>query len=183
MSEMIFVKSENMKQPVLRLGIDYELSRLNDTRYYKSIGYVCDGVFVECSISMAHPFKGCSCEIVDVSNDVIEKYSFKSHRFDLSKINDIAVNILKVLPRLSSGTCMGWADYEDKSKNPNWFDGTYIFPDGNKYSIVLCCGNVSVFPGEVNFSASYHDSNKLPISTFKIDKVKWGYDNEIVVVD
>lgn len=86
-------------------------------------------------------------------------------------IINIALEVVNKSPMLRYSTLMGWTPYEDKTKDPNFFGGAYIFPDGNEYTITLHKGNLSVFPGHTD--AVVCISTALPIVSKKINIEQW----------
>lgn len=92
-------------------------------------------------------------------------------RFDINTLPDIAIQILNAQPMLGSATCMGWDDFDDKSKDPNWYSGSYYLPDGNVYTIIKSRSWVQIFPCEGDHCLSY--GKKLPLFQFEIDPIAW----------
>ena len=176
--EEVFIKGDFMKTPVLRLRkVTKSLRVLDDCEFYTGRSYVCDGVFFDKDYATKHQLFNHVCKIVEVSDEFKQKFNHTPYRFDINKIDDVAISILKVHPRLLNSTMLGWGN-DDESKNPNTMAGTYIFPDGNEYTIVLECGTVEIYPG--NKSRDYW---KVPLSKFKIDKQKWAYEKEIIKIE
>lgn len=71
-----------------------------------------------------------------------------------------------------------------ETKNPNYFGGTYIFPDGNEYTITFHRGVLSVFPGYVDAYAAI--SLRLPLISKKVNLQQWAdriYKDENIIIE
>lgn len=113
-----------------------------------------------------------------IENPSIELYDklMKIFFIDLRPIEkedmiNIALELLNKYPRLQISTLMGWTDYEDKTKDPNYFHECFLFPDGNKYTVVLHKGDLSVFPSDRDGYGACCSS--LPLVSRKIDLNSW----------
>lgn len=126
-------------------------------------------------------------EIKDPSKELYDKL-MKIFFVDLKPIEkedmiNIALELLNKRPMLLISTLMGWTDYEDKTKDPNYFHECFLFPDGNKYTVVLHKGDLSVYPSDRDgFMAC---SSSLPLISRKIDLNSWAkriYEDEREVI-
>lgn len=151
----------------------YLLDSCSDNGYYYE---VIPGVF---SI-MYYPEESMMENVVydsDLYKELMEVFFCPLKQMNLDTLKDIALQVLNKNPRLKCSTMLGWTPYEDKSKDPNYFDFMCIFPDGNKYTITFNKGNLSVFPGHSDAFPSI--TLRLPLVTGKIDTQKWA--NKIYV--
>lgn len=99
-------------------------------------------------------------------------YSIKPIQATYKVLQRSAITILEIDPGLRSQTCLGWSDFEDKSKDPNWYSGAYILPDGNTYTIIKKSNRVSIYPGDGDHCFDM-DESKAPICDFYINPVVW----------
>lgn len=102
---------------------------------------------------------------------LMDKFFCPLVEIDKPDMIEIALEVLNKMPGLRRFTLLGWTQFEDKTKDPNYYGGTYIFPDGNKYTITLYKGFLSVFPGEVDAVAAI--SLRLPLVSKEINLQQW----------
>lgn len=127
-------------------------------------------------------------KIDPISNDLYEKLMDKFFcplkEMDKDSLIEIALKVLNKRPRLRYSTLLGWIPFEDKTKDPNYHGGTYIFPDGNEYTITLHRGNLSVFPGKSDAFAAI--ALTLPLVSKKINLQQWAdkqYKDENIIIE
>lgn len=116
--------------------------------------------------------------------NLMDKFFCPLRAIEKEDMIDIALKVLNKTPRLRYRTCMGWIEYEDKTKNPNYFGGTYTFPDGNEYTIALHRGTLSVFPGDVDAFAAI--CLRLPFISKRINLQQWAdrtYKDEHIIIN
>lgn len=101
----------------------------------------------------------------------MDKFFCPLREIDKEDMINIALEVLNKKPRLRCSTLLGWIPFEDKTKDPNYFDGTYIFPDGNEYTITLYKGSLSVYPGEITATKAIW--LRLPLMSKKINLQQW----------
>lgn len=102
---------------------------------------------------------------------LMDKFFCPLREIDKEDMINIALEVLNKKPRLRCSTLLGWIPFEDKTKDPNYFDGTYIFPDGNEYTITLYKGSLSVYPGEITATTAIW--LRLPLISKKINLQQW----------
>lgn len=120
----------------------------------------------------------------DLYKILMDKFFCPLRELDKSDMINIALEVLNKRPHLRYSTCLGWTPYEDKTKNPNYFGGTYIFPDGNEYTITFHRGVLSVFPGDVDAYAAI--SLRLPLISKKVNLQQWAdriYKDENIIIE
>lgn len=102
----------------------------------------------------------------------INAFTHAPTQMDLDSLKQVALLVINNYPKLSSQTCMGWEKYDDKSEDPNFHDGVYIFPDGNTYTLILRYGRVHIYPGSGSYTWGM-DRNRVPLVSLKIDRKTW----------
>lgn len=115
---------------------------------------------------------------------LMDKFFCPLKEMDKDSLIEIALKVLNKRPRLMYSTLLGWTNYHDKTQDPNYHGGTYIFPDGNEYTITLKCGKLSVFPGKTDAVPAI--ALKLPLVSRKINLQQWAdkqYKDENIVIE
>lgn len=120
----------------------------------------------------------------ELYHDLMKKFFCPLKPMDFLELSIISLQIINKYPRLQYSTLLGWIPYEDKTKDPNYFDYPCIFPDGNTYTIVLHKGELSVFPGYTTGTTA--TSLYLPLVSHKINLNQWAekiYKNDEVIIE
>lgn len=171
-TEFYQVKDSCIDKPKkwVSLGTDLMMNSYNKGRNYER--YQCslgDGLFIERS------FKVNDMELVSLSkvemDEINNEFSRPLERMNQDRLIDCALKILDIFPKLSSSTCLGWEPYEDKTLDPNWRGGHYIFPDNNIYLVILHKGVLRVYPGKGDIFSTWVCSE--PLVETKIDIQEW----------
>lgn len=164
-------RCENPSRWVER-GENCAMSALNKCEYVnfrKSLG---NGIFVEDAFRVKPNSR---MEVVELSKEEMDKineeFARSLERMTEERFIECALYILNINPYLGSSTCMGWKDFDDKTKNPNWMGGEYILPDNNEYLICLCKGRIRIYPGKGDPFCTW--IAKEPLIEFKINLNEW----------
>lgn len=140
-------------------GINFEI-------YKCSLG---NGLFLERTFAVN------AMELVSLPKEEMDEinneFSRPLERMTQEKLIDCALMILDIYPTLSSSTCLGWQPYEDKTKDPNWRGGHYIFPDNNTYLVILHKGVLRVYPGKGDIFSTWVCSE--PLAETEINIQEW----------
>lgn len=120
----------------------------------------------------------------DIYKELMNKFFCPLRRMDKLEFLITSLKIINKYPLLRIGTLMGWVPYEDKTKDPNYYDMACIFPDGNKYTITLHKGNLCIFPG---FGSAFSlISLCLPLFKCEINLNQWAdkiYKNKDIYIE
>lgn len=164
-------RCENPSRWVER-GENCAMSALNKCEYVnfrKSLG---NGIFVEDAFRVKPNSR---MEVVELSKEEMDKineeFARSLERMTEERFIECALYILNINPYLGSSTCMGWKDFDDETKNPNWMGGEYILPDNNEYLICLCKGRIRIYPGKGDPFCTW--IAKEPLIEFKINLNEW----------
>lgn len=148
------------------------MSALNKCEYVnfrKSLG---NGIFLEDAFRVKPNSR---MEVVELSKEEMDKineeFARPLERMTEERFIECALYILNINPYLGSSTCMGWKDFDDETKNPNWMGGEYILPDNNEYLICLCKGRIRIYPGKGDPFCTW--ITKEPLIEFKINLNEW----------
>ena len=148
------------------------MSALNKCEYVnfrKSLG---NGIFLENAFRVK---PNSMMEVVELSKEEMDKineeFARPLERMTEERFIECALYILNINPYLGSSTCMGWKDFDDETKNPNWMGGEYILPDNNEYLICLCKGRIRIYPGKGDPFCTW--ITKEPLIEFKINLNEW----------
>lgn len=148
------------------------MSALNKCKYVnfrKSLG---NGIFLEGAFRVE---PNSMMEVVELSKEEMDKineeFARPLERMTEERFIECALYILNINPYLGSSTCMGWKDFDDETKNPNWMGGEYILPDNNEYLICLCKGRIRIYPGKGDPFCTW--ITKEPLIEFKINLNEW----------
>ena len=148
------------------------MSALNKCEYVnfrKSLG---NGIFLEDAFRVK---PNSMMEVVELSKEEMDKineeFARPLERMTEERFIECALYILNINPYLGSSTCMGWKDFDDETKNPNWMGGEYILPDNNEYLICLCKGRIRIYPGKGDPFCTW--ITKEPLIEFKINLNEW----------
>lgn len=148
------------------------MSALNKCEYVnfrKSLG---NGIFLEDAFRVKPNSR---MEVVELSKEEMDKineeFACPLERMTEERFIECALYILNINPYLGSSTCMGWKDFDDETKNPNWMGGEYILPDNNEYLICLCKGRIRIYPGKGDPFCTW--ITKEPLIEFKINLNEW----------
>jgi hypothetical protein len=148
------------------------MSALNKCEYVnfrKSLG---NGIFLEDAFRVK---PNSMMEVVELSKEEMDKineeFARPLERMSEERFIECALYILNINPYLGSSTCMGWKDFDDETKNPNWMGGEYILPDNNEYLICLCKGRIRIYPGKGDPFCTW--ITKEPLIEFKINLNEW----------
>lgn len=151
---------------------NYAMSALNKCEYVnfrKSLG---NGIFLEDAFRVK---PNSMMEVVELSKEEMDKineeFARPLERMTEERFIECALYILNINPYLGSSTCMGWKDFDDETKNPNWMGGEYILPDNNEYLICLCKGRIRIYPGKGDPFCTW--IAKEPLIEFKINLNEW----------
>lgn len=151
---------------------NYAMSALNKCEYVnfrKSLG---NGIFLEDAFRVK---PNSMVEVVELSKEEMDKineeFARPLERMTEERFIECALYILNINPYLGSSTCMGWKDFDDETKNPNWMGGEYILPDNNEYLICLCKGRIRIYPGKGDPFCTW--ITKEPLIEFKINLNEW----------
>lgn len=151
---------------------NYAMSALNKCEYVnfrKSLG---NGIFLEDAFRVK---PNSMMEVVELSKEEMDKineeFARPLERMTEERFIECALYILNINPYLGSSTCMGWKDFDDETKNPNWMGGEYILPDNNEYLICLCKGRIRIYPGKGDPFCTW--ITKEPLIEFKINLNEW----------
>jgi hypothetical protein len=151
---------------------NYAMSALNKCEYVnfrKSLG---NGIFLEDAFRVK---PNSMMEVVELSKEEMDKineeFARPLERMTEERFIECALYILNINPHLGSSTCMGWKDFDDETKNPNWMGGEYILPDNNEYLICLCKGRIRIYPGKGDPFCTW--IAKEPLIEFKINLNEW----------
>ena len=151
---------------------NYAMSVLNKCEYVnfrKSLG---NGIFLEDAFRVK---PNSMMEVVELSKEEMDKineeFARPLERMTEERFIECALYILNINPYLGSSTCMGWKDFDDETKNPNWMGGEYILPDNNEYLICLCKGRIRIYPGKGDPFCTW--ITKEPLIEFKINLNEW----------
>ena len=153
-------------------GENCAMSALNKCEYVnfrKSLG---NGIFLEDAFRVKPNSR---MEVVELSKEEMDKineeFARPLERMTEERFIECALYILNINPYLGSSTCMGWKDFDDETKNPNWMGGEYILPDNNEYLICLCKGRIRIYPGKGDPFCTW--IAKEPLIEFKINLNEW----------
>lgn len=153
-------------------GENCAMSALNKCEYVnfrKSLG---NGIFLEDAFRVK---PNSMVEVVELSKEEMDKineeFARPLERMTEERFIECALYILNINPYLGSSTCMGWKDFDDETKNPNWMGGEYILPDNNEYLICLCKGRIRIYPGKGDPFCTW--ITKEPLIEFKINLNEW----------
>lgn len=148
------------------------MSALNKCEYVnfrKSLG---NGIFLEDAFRVKPNSR---MEVVELSKEEMDKineeFARPLERMTEERFIECALYILNINPYLGSSTCMGWKDFDDETKNPNWMGGEYILPDNNEYLICLCKGRIRIYSGKGDPFCTW--ITKEPLIEFKINLNEW----------
>lgn len=152
------------------LSSNWALTEINKSKIW-DVGYVvCKGVKVIHTIgeydqkNSIDPYKPKKSESKD--------FELPPERFDLNDFTKITLQILNANPKLQGMTCMGWEPYDNKTLDPNYYSGNYIYPDGNEYTICKKREYIYVYP-ERGDHCLVMGKNKLPLVSFRINLDQW----------
>lgn len=148
------------------------MSILNKCEYVDFIKSLGNGIFLEDAFRVK---PNSMMEVVELSKEEMDKineeFARSLERMTEERFIECALYILNINPYLGSSTCMGWKDFDDETKNPNWMGGEYILPDNNEYLICLCKGRIRIYPGKGDPFCTW--IAKEPLIEFKINLNEW----------
>lgn len=148
------------------------MSILNKCEYedfQKSLG---NGIFQEEAFRVK---PNSMMEFIDLPKEEMDKineeFARPLERMTEKRFIECALYVLNINPYLGSSTCLGWEEYNDYTKNPNWMGGDYILPDNNEYHICLHKGTMRIYPGKGDPFCTW--ITKEPLIEFKINLNEW----------
>lgn len=168
------IKDSKFEKPSIWVKGDENdvMSILNKCEYenfQKSLG---NGIFQEEAFRVK---PNSMMEFIDLPKEEMDKineeFARPLERMTEKCFIECALYILNINPYLGSSTCLGWKEYNDYTKNPNWMGGDYILPDNNKYLICLHKGTIRIYPGEGDPFCTW--ITKEPLIEFKINLNEW----------
>lgn len=102
---------------------------------------------------------------------LMKKFFCPLTQMNMLELAIVSLQIVNKDPMLRFGTLMGWSPFDDKTKDPNYYEYPCIFPDGNDYTVTLHKGTLSVFPG--HGTAYGMIGTRLPLVSHQIDLETW----------
>lgn len=188
-NEFYTIKNSVLEKPSIwvKIRCDWTMKNLNGGRdFYIFMNSIGDGIFREDTFELKD--MGLIVFLTQEDKDRInQEFSLPLERMNEFKLAQCAMKILNKFPHLRTSTCIGWEDYDDKTKNSNWMGGEYIFPDNNTYLVCLYKGKLRVYPGTGDAFGTW--INREPLTEVEINLNEWveKYDNkkdvEITIVN
>lgn len=168
------IKDSKFEEPSIWVKGDENdvMSILNKCEYedfQKSLG---NGIFQEEAFRVK---PNSMMEFIDLPKEEMDKineeFARPLERMTEKRFIEWALYVLNINPYLGSSTCLGWEEYNDYTKNPNWMGGDYILPDNNEYHICLHKGTMRIYPGKGDPFCTW--ITKEPLIEFKINLNEW----------